>query len=77
MSCQNAIGSIETSDTAFSPSPGLAWFWKLPLVLLDGLDRRRQYQELLELDDRLLADVGVSRMTIVEARSSSFWRDGR
>lgn len=79
MSCQSTTGSIETSDTAIGPSPGFGWFWKIPLELLDGLERRRQYRELLELDDRLLADMGVSRTTIAEARSSSFsgWRDSR
>ncbi|WP_244552550.1 DUF1127 domain-containing protein [Bradyrhizobium sp. Ghvi] len=39
--------------------------------------RRRQYNELLDLDDRFLADIGVSRTMIAEARKASFsdWRD--
>jgi hypothetical protein len=44
----------------------------LPLALLDAITRRREYSELLELDDRLLADVGLSRPIVAEARRSSF-----
>ncbi|WP_456769666.1 DUF1127 domain-containing protein [Bradyrhizobium sp. USDA 3650] len=49
------------------------------LALLDGITRRRQYDELLELDDRLLADVGLSRTIVGEARRCYFsgWRDDR
>jgi uncharacterized protein YjiS (DUF1127 family) len=46
-----------------------------------GWDRRYQYRQLLELDDRLLADIGVSRTAAREARRSSLyllaWRDSR
>jgi uncharacterized protein YjiS (DUF1127 family) len=44
-------------------------------------ERRRQYRELLELNDHLLADIGLSRTTIEEARRSSLyqraWQDSR
>jgi hypothetical protein len=46
-----------------------------------GVDRRHQYGQLLELDDRLLADIGVSRTAAKEARRSPLyliaWRDSR
>ena len=79
MSCNSAIGQADTSATAYRPSPNLRWFWKLPLAILNGIARRRQYNELLDLDDRLLADIGVSRTIIAEARKDSFsdWRDSR
>jgi uncharacterized protein YjiS (DUF1127 family) len=84
MSC----GSTNSTNTlgAASPSfPDLGWSWKIPLAWLAGIvlgwDRRRQYRELLELDDRLLADIGVSRAAAEEARGSSLylraWRDSR
>jgi uncharacterized protein YjiS (DUF1127 family) len=45
-----------------------------------GWERRYQYR-LLELDDRLLADFGVSRAAVEEVRTSHLymiaWRDGR
>lgn len=77
MSCDSTTGSIGTSSAAFVPSPNPRWLWKLPLALLDGVTRRRQYNELLELDDRLLADMGLSRTIVGEARRSYFsgWRD--
>lgn len=77
MSCDSTTGSIRTSSVPIVPSPNPRWFWKLPLALLDGITRRRQYDELLELDDRLLADIGLSRTIVGEARRSYFsgWRD--
>jgi len=56
-----------------------------PLVWLAGIAlwwrRRSQYRELLELDDRLLADIGVSRTDVEEVRRSPLyldaWRDSR
>ncbi|WP_128918950.1 DUF1127 domain-containing protein [Bradyrhizobium nanningense] len=71
MSCDSTIASTDTSRAAFSPSPNLAWVWRLPLALLNGITRRRQYGELLELDDRLLADMGLSRTIVAEARKSA------
>lgn len=86
MSCSSATrGSTDTSHTALRAFPDLRCFWKFPLTQLTELalwlDRRRQYSELLELDDRLLADIGVSRTTIEEVRRSALylnaWRDSR
>ncbi|MCK1717374.1 DUF1127 domain-containing protein [Bradyrhizobium sp. 141] len=76
MSCDSTTASTDTSRAAFAPSPTLRWFWRLPLALLNGITRRRQYNELLELDDRLLADVGLSRTIVAEVRKSHFadWR---
>jgi hypothetical protein len=77
MSCDSTTGSIGTSNAVFGPSPNLGWFWKVPLALLDRITRHRQYDELLELDDRLLADIGLSRTIVGEARRCYFsgWHD--
>jgi len=79
MSCDSTTGSIGTSSAAFRPAPNPRWLWKLALALLDGITRRGQYDELLELDDRLLADIGLSRTIVGEARRCYFsgWRDDR
>jgi len=43
---------------------------QIPLSWLAGIalwrERRRQHRQLLELDDRLLADIGLSRQDAVE-----------
>jgi uncharacterized protein YjiS (DUF1127 family) len=50
------------------PDPGS--FWQIPLSWLAGVasmsERRRQYAQLLDLDDRLLADIGLSRRDVDE-----------
>jgi uncharacterized protein YjiS (DUF1127 family) len=85
MSCGSTDGnSAKTSDAASSCPSALRQSWKIPVALLTGLAmglNRRHDRELLELDDRLLADIGLSKTTAVEARRSHFymiaWRDSR
>ena len=86
MSCGSTTSNSTSTLDAVSPSfPGLGWSWKIPLAWLDGIawrwERRRQYRQLLELDDRMLADVGLSRTIAKEVRRSPLyiiaWRDSR
>lgn len=86
MSCGSTTGNSTNILKAASPSfPGLGWFWKIPLAWLDGIalrwERHRQYEQLLELDDRLLADIGLTRTAVKEVRRSHLyiiaWRDSR
>ena len=86
MPCGSTICNSTNALGAASPSfPNLRWFWKILLAWLARialrLERRYQYRQLLELDDRLLADIGVSRTAAVEARRSHLyliaWRDSR
>lgn len=85
MSCDSTTGN-STNTLAAPPSfRDLRWFWKIPLAWLDGLaqrwERRRQYGQLVELDDRMLADIGLSRTIAKEVRRSHLyitaWRDSR
>jgi uncharacterized protein YjiS (DUF1127 family) len=38
------------------------------------LERRRQRQALLQLDDRMLADIGLSRSQAFEEANKPFWK---
>ena len=84
MSC----GSTTLTSTLDAASPSfwdLRWSWKTPLTWLVAItlacERRRQYKQLLDLDDRLLADMGISRTSAEEVRRSLLyliaWRDSR
>jgi uncharacterized protein YjiS (DUF1127 family) len=86
MSCGSTTSNSTTALDATSPSfPDLGWSWKIPLAWLTGtalwLERQYQYRQLLELDDRLLADIGLSKTNVEEVRRSSLylmaWRDSR
>jgi uncharacterized protein YjiS (DUF1127 family) len=86
MSCGSTTCNSTNTLGAASPSfPDLRWSWKIPLAWLAGIalgwQRRSQHKQLLELDDRLLADIGVSRMAAEEARRSQLyliaWRDSK
>jgi uncharacterized protein YjiS (DUF1127 family) len=79
MSCGSTPGNSTTILDAASPSfRGLRWSWKIPLAWLEG---RYQCRQLHELDDHLLADIGVPRTAVEEVRRSPLyliaWRDSR
>jgi uncharacterized protein YjiS (DUF1127 family) len=86
MSCGSTICDSTNNLEAASPSfQDLKWSWNTPLAWLAGIalrwERRYQYRQLLELDDHLLADIGLSRTTVEEVRRSPLyliaWRDSR
>ncbi len=86
MSCgSTTCNSTSALEAALPSFPDLRWSWKPPLGWLVGMilwwDRRYQYRQLLELDDRLLADIGISRTAVEEMRESSLyaraWHDSR
>jgi uncharacterized protein YjiS (DUF1127 family) len=86
MSCGSSTcipaNNLKVASASF---PDLRWSWHRPLAWLTGKalgwERRSQYSELLQLDDRLLADIGLSRTAVEEVRRSSLyllaWRDSR
>jgi len=80
MSCgsgtfQPTVSSIAANDRARSglparPSP-VAWLSALKRMH----DRWRQRQALLELDDRLLRDIGITRDEAIREARKGFWID--
>jgi uncharacterized protein YjiS (DUF1127 family) len=78
----NSTNTLDVASPSFS---AFRWSWKAPLASLAwitlGWERRCQYKQLLELDDRLLADIGLSRPGVEEVRRSTLymiaWRDSR
>ena len=86
MSCGSiTCNSTNTLGAASPIFPDLGRSWKILLAWLAGIalwwERRSQYRQLLELDDHLLSDIGVSRTTAEEARRSQLyliaWRDSK
>ena len=78
MSCDSAsCAPAKDIETALSSFPDRGRFWQIPLSWLAGYasrcERRRQHRQLLELDDRLLADIGISRQHAVEQALESSW----
>jgi uncharacterized protein YjiS (DUF1127 family) len=43
--------------------------------LLDGLERRRQRCALLRLDERMLRDLGITRVDALREGEKPFWQD--
>ena len=86
MACDSTTSNSTNNLNAASPVfPDLGWSWKNPLAWLVGIipgwERRRQSRQILELDDRLLADIGLWRTSVEEVRRSPLyliaWRDSR
>jgi uncharacterized protein YjiS (DUF1127 family) len=79
---RNPANNLEAASASFLD---LRWSWHSPLAWLIAValawERRHQYSELLELNDHLLADIGLSREDVEEARRSPLyllaWRDSR
>ena len=43
--------------------------------IVRGIRNRRDLRELTSFDDRMLADIGLTRFDVRDAYSESFWRD--
>lgn len=54
---------------------GLRWLAKRIAATFEGMTRRKQVYALSRLDDRALADIGVTRADLQEASRWSLWGD--
>jgi uncharacterized protein YjiS (DUF1127 family) len=76
MSCANAIcASTHQEESTPASIPSLWWPWRFPLRLLAAkagcFERRCERREILELDDRLLADIGLTRQDVSDGAVTS------
>jgi len=68
--------SLTSLPTIAIPAPFMGWgrvCWRLAMRLLWLHDRQRQRRALLELDDRLLADIGITREQAQAEGRKPFW----
>src|SRR5262245_2555661 len=77
MSC--GVTSCSSFPDTFRPSDRRAerlgiWPLGIAATARRALERRRQRKALLELDDRLLRDIGVNRDQALEEGRKPFWR---
>jgi uncharacterized protein YjiS (DUF1127 family) len=78
MSCgSTTCNSTNALDAASPALPDHGWSWKAiyawPVAAVLWWERRYQYRQLLQLDDRLLSDVGISRTAVEEMRGASLY----
>ena len=74
MSCGSATCK---SSIIIDTIPALRGRWSIPnpFDLVDRMHERwRQRQHLLELDERLLADIGISRRQAIDEARKPFWK---
>ena len=79
MSCGSTTCTSSKSDSSASkPFSGLDWSVPNPFSGIRKIwfmhEQRRQRQHLLELDDRLLADIGLSQRDALKEASKPFWK---
>jgi uncharacterized protein YjiS (DUF1127 family) len=77
MSCGSTLCITRYEIPASKRFAGFEQIWQKPSEWLarisDGCERNHQRRQLLELSDRLLADIGLSREQAVEETCKSFW----
>ncbi|WP_247875878.1 DUF1127 domain-containing protein [Azospirillum sp. TSH100] len=67
-----APGAVPTANRVTRVARRPVW-WLLD-VLFSALERRKQRQALMGLDDYLLKDIGISRSEADREMSKPFWR---
>jgi uncharacterized protein YjiS (DUF1127 family) len=77
MSCGSTTCTTEYEIIDAKPFDGFEWLWQQPSVWLARIsydsERRHQRRQLLELDNRLLSDIGLSREQAMDEACKSLW----
>ena len=78
MSCSSTICTSTPYDLPVSkPFAGFVRLWRIPLAMLIGIvnrcERSCQRRQRLDLNDHLLADIGITREQAREQAGKSFW----
>lgn len=73
MSTQSGSFHLPPEPIIAVAAPAKLGFLKAIERVRDRLRRRRQLQSLVELDDRLLADIGVTREQAMSAARRADW----
>jgi uncharacterized protein YjiS (DUF1127 family) len=55
-------------------STALAHFGKQATAMWLSIERGRQRRALVRLDDRLLRDIGLTRLDVLQETAKPFWR---
>jgi uncharacterized protein YjiS (DUF1127 family) len=72
--CSSTIVGSERIGLAKSrQSPAFSLFYWAALATWYR-DRRRQRKALLELDDRMLADIGITKSQAIQEAEKPFWK---
>ena len=74
MSCSRILAATGAAITRPSPqAPSRNWLWSLWHRIRHMQECGRQRRALRELDDRALADIGVSREAASQEAKKRFW----
>jgi len=67
--------SCRASGANWQPASIQSWSGKVLDRIVQWRERTKQRRQLLELNDRLLRDIGIDRINAVQEGSKPFWRD--
>ena len=77
MSCGSTLCATISEIPALKPFDGFEWLWQRPPLWLARIsydsERKHQCRQLLELDNRLLDDIGLSREQAMDEACKSLW----
>jgi len=68
-----ALYGAVAAGRALTALGGRAWRWLKQFT--DGFKNRRDAMRLADLDDRMLADIGLTRCDLRDAYAEPLWRD--
>jgi uncharacterized protein YjiS (DUF1127 family) len=72
--CRSAVAASELKKLAKSRRSRVFSMAYWVTLALCCLERRRQRKALLELDDRMLADIGITKSQAIDEGKKPFWK---